>query len=314
MALYPPAIKMLLPQNTPGALGPEQPGGKGSENIIPCLIICHTNGSNQSLEAAFNYWKDPVRAAGKEATFQLETAPPSGKGRLGQMMDTTRRADSTGDANAFWRNGKRYGAISIESGDLGSPWAKNWTDLGQRAQLVDLLVWLCQTHGIPPVLARPNPAGGWDGIGYHNQPPYHDEWNIHSHVCPGVGKIAEMPDIIATVASRLAGEPTPPPGDDMSAEDVAAINTHTDQQMAALRTNVRNDIVGLLRAPEFRLNQFGGTDKPIGLTDAELAAAVDKIIAAIPAGGTSGGSVDTAAVLAGVKALLNQQVSSTVVP
>ena len=100
----------------------------------------------------------------------------------------------------------------------------------------------------------------------------------------------------------------------MSAEDVKAINDHTDQQMAALRTNVRNDIVGLLRAPEFRLNQFGGTDKPIGLTDAELAAAVDKIIAAIPAGGTSGGSVDTAALLAGVKALLNQQVSSTVVP
>lgn len=222
MAYYDKAIKLLLPQDTPGALGDEEPGGRGSENIIPCLFILHTNGGNMTGPAAYAYWKDPVRADGKEANFQLETSRYPGLGRLFQMMSTTRRADSTGAANAFWRNGKRYGAISLESADYGSPWELNWTQLGQRQQVEDLLVWACQTHGIEPVLAYRHPAGGWNGIGYHNQLEFHDEWNKNSHVCPGVGKIAEIPDIIATVARRLA---QPPEDDSMSAADVADLKT-----------------------------------------------------------------------------------------
>jgi hypothetical protein len=112
-----------------------------------------------------------------------------------------------------------------------------------------------------------------------------------------------MPSIIAEVASRLNG------ADDMSQADVDAINAHTDQQIAALRTSVRNDVIGTLRADEFRLNQFGGGAGAIGVTDTDLNAVRDAILVAIGNLDTSSGSgtgptVDE--IVAGVVQVLNE--------
>jgi hypothetical protein len=191
MALYSGAAQMLLPESA------TQP------RIRPVLVVLHTNGGNNTLESSYRYWQ----GADTEAHFQLECGPPNGRGRLGQYIDTGTRADSQSAANSFYRAGVLCGAISIETSDLGSPWEKSWTDLGQRQTLEDWLVWACATHGIPPVLAYADPAGGWTGIGYHHQVP---SWSNAAHICPGPGKIREVPNLIAAVAARLKEEPMTP--------------------------------------------------------------------------------------------------------
>jgi hypothetical protein len=180
MVLYPPAVKMLLPESTT------------QSRIRPVLIVLHTNASTVTLESMYRYWQGAVT----EAHFEIEIG-----GRLGQYVDTETRADSQSAANSFTQNGQLCGAISFETSDRGSPYELSWTDLGERQALEDALVWCCRTHGIEPVSAYAYPGGGWRGIGYHAQV---SSWSSAAHICPGPGKIREVPDLIAAVARRVA--------------------------------------------------------------------------------------------------------------
>lgn len=231
MPLYPGAIKLLVPQGTVG--NPAQ-----QSKIVPRGIIVHTNASNTSIERLHDLYMPGSGYGGGEAHFQLETGVAPGSHRLAQYVDTDIRADNNYHANSFTLNGTLYGYLSIESGDLGQPYDKTFTDLGQRQQLEDLLVWMCQTHNIPAIqCADPQAPGiGWHAMWGFNTPCatgtgtygvftapdgrrgcLNNPWtNTFGKICPGPGKISEMPDIIAAVAARVAGGDT-----SMSAQDVA---------------------------------------------------------------------------------------------
>jgi hypothetical protein len=110
------------------------PESDSQSRIVPAGVIVHTNASNGSIETLYNLYQ---RTTG-EAHFQLEVAPPNGKGRLAQYIDTHTRADNNYRANSYTQNGMLKGWISIETADLGDPYTKSFSDLGQRQQLVDL--------------------------------------------------------------------------------------------------------------------------------------------------------------------------------
>lgn len=198
MAVYPGAVNMLIPRGTIGGAG-QQP------RIKPTIIILHTNAGNVTLAGAARLMA--TTTSGQEYHFQQET----GSGRLGQYVDTTIRADNNYKANSFTVGGVLCGAISVETADLGAPYDKSWTDLGQRKNLEDLVVWLCQTHNIP---ARQCPDPFAPGIGYHSlwglnttSNPNVNPWtNTLGKICPGPGKIREFPDLLAAVARRIQGK------------------------------------------------------------------------------------------------------------
>lgn len=302
MALYPRAVPMLLPQNAPGAAG--------SQAIIPCLIVLHTNGGNNTLEGSYQYWfrraDGTSNSQGKEAHFQLETGSPFGKGRLGQYMDTTRRADSTGPANAFTRNGRTYGAIAIETADLLArtpPLEPNWTGLGQRQQLEDFCVWACRTHGIEPVLAYRHPAGGWNGIGYHRQYP---EWNTSAHYCPGDAKAAEVPNLIAAVARRVQqGDDVPLTAADAQlvwdGPKIKATDPNFPPQSPAWWiAHIGQDVNTAVGTADQARIQASEANKKADATNAKL----DEIIAAL----TNAGSPEVAAIVAALRPLISEEV------
>lgn len=219
MAQFPGAIKMLIPEG-------DLAGGDDQPRIHPVLIILHTNASNRTIEQIRAQYLN----SNGEAHFQLETRTSPASGRLAQYVDTDIRADNNYRANSFVVGGELRGAISIETGDLGSPYTKNWTDLGQRQMLEDLLVWLCLTHNIPPIRAT-----SWNGvgIGYHAMWGYNDRqsgngtygrftaedgttgrlnnpWtNTYGKICPGPapgvpgGKIGEFDELLSAVALRV---------------------------------------------------------------------------------------------------------------
>ena len=203
MALYiPPAVNMLIPRGTFGGAG-QQP------RIRPTIIILHTNASNTSLAGAASLMKYTTK--GQEYHCQQE-APGTGRiaGRIGQYVDFEIRADNNYRANSFMSGGVLCGAVSIETADHGTPYEKSWTDLGQRRNLEDLCVWLCQVLNIP---ARRCPDPYSPGIGYHSMWGYNTSSNMNVNpwtnavgkICPGPGKIREFPDLLAAVARRVAG-------------------------------------------------------------------------------------------------------------
>jgi hypothetical protein len=204
MAVYPQAVNMLIPRGTVGS-------SSAQPRIKPTIIILHTNASNTSLAGAASLMLNTTK--GQEYHFQQEASGTSGRvaGRLGQYVDTTIRADNNYKANSFMSGGVLCGAISVETADHGTPYQESWTDLGQRENLEDLVVWLCMVHGIP---ARRCPDPFSPGIGYHSMWGYNTSSNMNVNpwtntvgkICPGPGKIGEFNDLLATVARRVAGE------------------------------------------------------------------------------------------------------------
>jgi hypothetical protein len=282
MAVYPGALNMLIPRGTIGGSG-QQP------RIKPTIIILHTNASNTSIAGAASLMKNTTK--GQEFHFQQE-ASGAGRvaGRLAQYVDTSIRADNNYKVNSFVSGGVLCGAISIETADHGSPYEKSWTDLGQRKDLEDLVVWLCKTHVIP---ARRCPDPYSPGIGYHSIWGYNTSSNMNVNpwtnavgkICPGPGKIREFPDLLAAVARRVAGgaeEDMP-----LSSTDITAIG---------------GEVTRVLRAPEF---QVGFVDQIVQSTQAEvrtlsqdvdhLQVAIADLTTKVEALGTGGGTIDVAA-------------------
>jgi hypothetical protein len=265
MAVYPGAVNLLIPRGTIGGAGQQS-------RIKPTIIILHTNASNTSLAGAASLMANTTK--GQEFHFQQE-ASGTGRvaGRLGQYVDTTIRADNNLKANSFVSGGVLCGAISIETADHGSPYEKSWTDLGQRKNLEDLVVWLCKTHNIP---ARRCPDPFSPGIGYHSIWGYNTSSNMNVNpwtnavgkICPGPGKIREFPDLLAAVARRVAGGAEE---EDMPLD-------------AADITKIGQEVIRILRADEFKVtlvpsiytqtDSLEGTVGTVATHVAELADAV----------------------------------------
>lgn len=126
-------------------------------------------------------------------------------GECVQWQDTAYCADANLDGKPE--------VISVETSDGGNP-NQPWSTK-QLAALVDLGIWVCKTHTIPPVLI-PDTQPGRRGIGYHRMGcdhgssyrprgwPY-DKWREPGGVkwslatgktCPGDVRIKQLVDIV----------------------------------------------------------------------------------------------------------------------
>jgi hypothetical protein len=279
MATYPRADVRLLPEAT------TQP------KIHPTIIILHTHVGPKG---------GGFIAPGGDQEYHFDVAIGGG---VRQYMPTNVRADNNFKANSFQRDGKLCGAISIETGDQhfdgDKALQRSWSELRQFDALVELVVWLCQTHGIP---ARQCPSPFEPGIGYHSlwglndrqpgdgtfgryEPPnggtarLNNPWtNALGKGCPGPGKKAEFPRLLAAVQARLGSggnastgkvKTTPVPVDDTAKMDAAM---RAVPWTGEVRATVRSEQG---KAVQWRLMQagfppVGGADGKYGPKSAEV--------------------------------------------
>ncbi len=276
MATYPHADVRLLPEAT------TQP------KIHPAIIILHTHVGPKG---------GGFRTPGGDQEYHFDVAVGGG---VRQYMPTDVRADNNFKANSFRRDGRLCGAVSIETGDQhfdgDEHLRRSWSELGQFNALVDLVVWLCQTHGIPP---RQCPSPFEPGIGYHSlwgqndrqpgdgafgryTPPsggtarLNNPWtNALGKGCPGPGKIAEFPRLLAAVKARLGAGGTAAAGNAKAGPDLATAKMDaamravpwTGDVRATIRSEQAKAIQWRLTAAGF--SPFGGVDGEYGTKSAE---------------------------------------------
>lgn len=166
------------------------------------LIILHTMvGSLWGTDAYFRQ----NGYGGNEAHFGV-----GHDGELLQWQDTDWQTDANGAANRR--------AISIETADIGQGFPRwntrdgnavpAWTS-AQVDKLIDLIVWICQTHNIPCVGvldSKPERRG----VAYHRLGvpgyvvPGGELWSsARGKSCPGPARIKQIPNIIARAANIL---------------------------------------------------------------------------------------------------------------
>lgn len=182
MAIFPGAI--YQPINLGSNPARRQKGGR---------FILHVAVSNaQSLKP----WNDN--------TWHFYVAK---NGQIFQYVDTDYRAYCNRDAN--------YEAVSVETaGGVTNADREPWTH-EQLVSLAAIARWLHETEGIPLDLI-PDSLKGRRGIGYHRQgidpwrAPGGELWSAsRGKICPGAGKIAQIPQMLDI--ARGGGRPAPPP-------------------------------------------------------------------------------------------------------
>lgn len=166
MALYPPAIKKLIP-----------PGGS-DPRIKACGVVLHVrDGLGDSL---YDYFNGP--SGGVESHFYIRF-----DGTVEQYRDTGWEADANLDGNSFMRGDVRYGLLSIETEGLA---AGKWTPQ-QMASIKRLLVWASNVHDFPLKLIQ---SWNGDGVGYHTMWGSPSHWTPVKKSCPGYDRIAQFED------------------------------------------------------------------------------------------------------------------------
>lgn len=183
VALYPDAVRRLLPENS------TQP------RIVPVSAIWHSAVDAPGPTSLHGYF---ARAdVGLESHFFIRL-----NGVVEQYMDTEVRADANFRANAFFRDvGNRYvrcGAISVETEDEGNPNERPWTP-AQMNSSIKLGKWIVATHRIPPVLCRQ-----WDGDGFGYHTLFPNDWtNVRGKTCPGTVRIPQFKqEILPAIAGK----------------------------------------------------------------------------------------------------------------
>lgn len=185
-----------------------------------CLHVAVSEGS--SLFGYFNQKGSPT------SHFYVRK-----DGTIEQYVDTKYRAPANLDGNSS--------LISFESqGGVKNVDSEPWT-AAQVEALAECIAWLHKVEGVPLQL-MPNSKVTSTGIGYHKLgvDPYRvsggEKWSSsYGKVCPGAGKIKQIPAIVAR-AKQLAGG-TPP-----SKPDVP--NTPEEEISVA----AREDILAYLKA------------------------------------------------------------------
>mgnify|MGYP002359830845 FL=1 len=170
--------------------------------INPRSAILHSNaGTKPSTWQNMKTWIT-TPGNGDEPHFDVDNT-----GQAGQFMSVLRRADCNTDANYWVYEGKPYGAISFETGDLGAatlettPW-----NLAQLDTMIGLLTALAAQYDIGC-----NEVLSWNGKGidYHTKFPYVDgivkAWTKYKgKTCPGKQRKLQTPFIRQAVANRVA--------------------------------------------------------------------------------------------------------------
>jgi hypothetical protein len=148
--------------------------------IIPRLLILHVDAVN--ADSLYNWFNGPSN--GIESHLFI---PRSDDNDNEQYRDTEREADANFGANSWTVDGKRYGAISVETGGMGD----GMWNARQLRDLKALIKWCHEVHDIPYVVPQ-RPRGR--GVGYHT---LHDEWsNVPGKTCPGPERIKQFHEVI----------------------------------------------------------------------------------------------------------------------
>lgn len=174
----------------PGAEWRPLPEAGAPDGYVKSQLIFHSIVG--SAEGAYGYFLNHTTL---ESTFIVKLG-----GGIIQCMDSTDRADANGDANRS--------AISVETEDNRNPDAFPWTEK-QMDALVDIGVWACNTHPIPP-RRIPSPREG--GIGYHVMFGAPGPWTgVRGKTCPGIVRVSQfnrivLPRIIAAVTGQQTEE------------------------------------------------------------------------------------------------------------
>jgi hypothetical protein len=195
MARFPGAIWRPIPENTTQPL------------VRITQVIMHVRaGTGDSL---FGLWTSPGN--GLESHFYVRY-----DGTVEQYMDTARSADANLTANL---RPDGTGAMSIETEGLGEG---EWT-AAQVTSLLALARWANKVHGVP---LRVCPGPNDPGIGYHIMFGTPGPWTPVSKSCPGPARIVQWRGIIMPALTSGVD----PEGDDMTAEQIAALrqDIHTD--------------------------------------------------------------------------------------
>jgi hypothetical protein len=185
------------------------PVGSNDPPITPVLVILHV--SAVETPSLFGYFDGP--SGGIESHFYIAY-----DGTVEQYRDTNREADANFQANSWVADGRRLGAISIETEGLaGGTWTAQ-----QLAAIKALLTWLHREHGIPLRLAT---GVHGTGVGWHvmfGAGPLTYSWsNAAGKVCPGPRRIQQF----HTELLPWMQNPTPPHVED---DDMANIDSISD--------------------------------------------------------------------------------------
>lgn len=171
-------------------------------SIIPRMNILHTNaGTRPATWQELRTYQAGTNDGGVECHFDVDN-----NGDIGQFVSVFVKADCNFNANRWLYNGQYYGAISIETGDLGvatleqTPW-----NIDQLHSMICILTCSATqlNTGCGEVLQ-------WDGAGidYHTKFPYYGEgikaWtDKRGKTCPGTPRKRQVPWIRQAVADKV---------------------------------------------------------------------------------------------------------------
>ena len=189
--------------------------------IRPRAVIVHSTAGRGSL---YGWWLNPD-SDGLESHFWVSLA-----GVVEQYVDTAVRADANGAANGF--------AVSIET--ESSPAAtERWTDAQARA-IVDLIVWCCRTHGIPP---RVMTSSTGSGLGWHVMFGAPGPWTkVRGKTCPGPARIPQFRgEVVPAVQRALGAQPQEDPFPmltDAEQRELLTLARRIDKATAAIQSGM----------------------------------------------------------------------------
>lgn len=169
--------------------------------IIPRSVIVHSNaGLTPAKWWQLWSWASNTSVTG-EPHFDVDN-----DGQIGQFMSVYRRADCNYSANRWLHDGQYYGAISVETGDLGYP---TLDQTQWNLEQVDSLVAIGTASQVQFGTGC-NEVVAWDGKGidYHTKFPYQGigkpAWtNVAGKTCPGAARKLQMQGIRQLVSDRV---------------------------------------------------------------------------------------------------------------
>ena len=288
MAWYSGATRMEL-----------QPESDAQPAIKPTQFIVHSVIAPWTARRIYEYWRDSTSL---ESHFGLGY-----EGDLGQYIGTETRADANAGAN---RRADGTGAVSIETASNTSgtdPWTA-----AQIEQLIRLGVWLHQQHGIPLRICR---TASDPGFGYHS---LFREWSTSGTACPGAARIKQFKEVVFPgIVARATGQT--PEEDDMalSSDDKTwitkaiadGINTHAFKAVVQKDgITAPKDAPDVATNPTWRLDSYekdtNSRVRSLEKTLAALSATNAKLVETVAALAANVGDLDPAAVVAELRAEL----------
>lgn len=173
------------------------------DEIIPWLIINHTQAASRAIPMDQAWDTDSVRSDGIESHLLADQL-----GRGMQCMPFNIVAHTSFRANRFFVPGVGWcGQLSVESQDDGGAGLASdpWT-APQLEFLCQAWAACCVHYGIP-VQDVPGPYER--GVSQHNR---WSDWSKAAHSCPGPARTAQMPAMRARIAEIITGPQFPQPG------------------------------------------------------------------------------------------------------